>query len=133
VMSLYERLIDFRDEQFAADVFAKRAIVCLKKAAAPGLGFDDAKIFEFGIGFGDGVAIDAQLFGQRANRRKDFSSAQCSGSGGRFDLIDYLQVDGFAGFVVDLEEHVGLLSYDSMTVKKTCQAEFSGEFLINRS
>ncbi len=110
MMSLYERLIDFRDEKLAADFFADSSVVFFKEAAAAGLCFDDAETFELGVGFGDGVAIDAKFLRKRSNGRQRFAGSKSTGSGGGFDLIHYLEVDGFAGFEVDLKEHVVLLS-----------------------
>src|SRR5215475_9237308 len=102
-MGLHERLIDFCDQQFSASILAQRTVVRFEKTAAAGLSFDDAEVFEFGIGFGDGVAVDSKFFSERANRRKGFAGTQGTGSGGDFDLIYELKVDGFAGFVVDLK------------------------------
>src|SRR5207248_1158034 len=39
----------------------------------------------------------------------------------RFDLVYQLEIDGFAGFVIDLKNHACLLSYDSRTVGRSCQ------------
>jgi hypothetical protein len=124
VMGLHESLINFGDEQLAANFFAQRAVIGFEKAAAAGLSLHYAETFQFRIRFGDRVSIDAKFFGKRPNGREHFAGAQCSGSGGGFDLIDELKVDGFAGFVVDLKEHIGLLSYDSRTVDRNLSSEF---------
>ncbi|MFM1944861.1 MAG: hypothetical protein RI897_3843 [Verrucomicrobiota bacterium] len=67
VVGGHDGLVDFGHEHFASDLFTEGGLVFADEAAAAWAGFDDPLGFEFGVGFGDGVAVNAQLFGERAD------------------------------------------------------------------
>ncbi|MPN63357.1 hypothetical protein SDC9_211115 [bioreactor metagenome] len=79
-------------------------------------GFDNALVFEFGVGFGDGVAVDAELFGKRAESWERFAGFESAGSGGEADLISQLEVNWFAGVKIDFKQHRQPLCYCHTTV-----------------
>ena len=103
-------LIDFLQQQFFADNFREGRVVLFQKTAFAGNGFDDALAFEFRVGFGDGIAIDAQFLGQRADGRQRFAGAQFSRGRGVADLVGQLEVNRFARLEINLKHHSRLLS-----------------------
>lgn len=98
-------LVDLLDEQLAADFLAQRGVVFFQEAALAGQSLDDALVFQFGIGLGDGVAIEAKFFSQRANGRERLAGLQSAGGGGGLDLVDQLEISGLAGFEIDMQEY----------------------------
>src|SRR5258708_712522 len=105
MVSLNNGLVDFDDQKLAANVFAQGGMIFFEETAASGKSFDDAEAFQFGIGFGDGVAVDAKLFRQRTDGGERFAGAEGAGSSGGLDLLDQLQVDREAGLEIDLQQH----------------------------
>ncbi len=112
VMGLHDGVIDRADEDFLADFFFEGRIVFFEEATFARKRFDDALAFEFGIGFGDGVAIDAELFREGADGGEGFAGLEGAGSGGVADLIGDLEVNGFTGFKINLQDHSGLTVLD---------------------
>ena len=102
-------LINFREQQLLADLFGERRIVFLQKTAFAGNGLDDALAFQFGVGLGDGVAVDAQFLGQRADGRQRFAGPQRARSRRVADLVHQLQIDRLAGLEINLKNHGVLL------------------------
>src|SRR5258708_21043880 len=105
MVSLNNGLGDFQDQKLAANVFWQSGMIFFEETAASGKSFDDAEAFQFGISFGDGVAVDAKLFCKRSDGPERFTGAECAGSSGGLDLLDQLQVDREAGFEIDLQQH----------------------------
>ena len=68
-------------------------MIFFQEAAAAREGLDDAEAFQFGIGFGDGVAVDTKVFRERANGGEGFAGPEGAGGGGSLDLLDQLKVD----------------------------------------
>ena len=86
-------------------------MILLKEASFAGQAFDYAQAFEFGIGLRNGVTVETKLFGKRTDGGKRLAGLQLAGGGSGLDLINELEIDGHAGFEVDLKEQgVGLLS-----------------------
>jgi len=67
VVRLHDGGVDVVGDEFEADLFFERAVVVREETAFAGQGFDDALGFEFELGFGDGVAVDAEFLGERTN------------------------------------------------------------------
>ena len=102
-------LVNFRRQQFLADLFVERRIAFLQEAALAGNRLDDALPLQFGIGLGDGVAIDAQFLGQRADGRQRFAGTQRARSRRLTDLVHQLQINRLAGLEINLKNHGRLL------------------------
>src|SRR5262245_57561336 len=84
------------------------------ETALAGDGLDDALALELGVGLGDGIAIDAQLFGERPDRRQRVARLHRARRRGRFDLVDDLEIHGNAGFEIQGQTHVTVIGqYDS--------------------
>ena len=66
-MGLNDGLIDLFGQELEADFFPVRRVVGPDEAPFPGDGLDDALAFELRVRLGDGVAVDAQLFGERTD------------------------------------------------------------------
>jgi len=130
--------VNFRRQQFLADLFVERGIAFLQETALARNRLDDALAFQFGVGLGDGVAIDAQFLGQRADGRQRFAGTQRAGGRRVADLVHQLQVNRLAGLEINLKYHGRLLlSYNSMTVGGRRQEDFStglaGGFVVRNS
>src|SRR5262245_8165968 len=111
-----DRFIDLGAQQPLPRLLVERGIVLFQEITFAGNGFDDALVFEFGVGFGDGIAVDAQFFGEGSQGRERFAGAQATGSGGVAHLVSELEVDWFAGVKIDLKDHASLTvieHYDS--------------------
>jgi hypothetical protein len=67
--------------------------------------FDDPLTFQFAIGFGNGVAVDAELFRQGADARKRLPRSKSPTGCGHPDLIHNLEVSCLAGVEIKFEEH----------------------------
>lgn len=65
VMGHDNDLVNLFDEQLPPDFLAQRGVVLLQEASFAGQGLDYAEAFEFGIGFSDGIAVEAKFFRQR--------------------------------------------------------------------
>jgi hypothetical protein len=105
VMRSDDGFVNFAEQQFVADLFFERRIIFGKETAFALKRLDDALTFEFGVGFGDGIAIDAQFLRQWANGRQRVSRPQGPGSGGITDLIDQLEINWFASLKIDVKHH----------------------------
>ena len=103
VMGLDDGGVDFIGDEFEANLFFKGAVVVGQEGALAGEGFDDALGFEFVVGFGDGIAVDAEFFGEGTDGGEGFAGAKGAGSGGGLDLVHDLEVNRFAGFKIELE------------------------------
>ena len=116
MVRLHNGLVDVLDQQLAPGVLAQSRMIFFQEAAPPRQRLNHAQAFELRIGLGDGVAIDAQLLRQRTDGGKRLARLERPGSGGGFDLIHNLEVDGHAGLEIDLENHIRLSvigQYDS--------------------
>jgi len=100
-----EGLVDPADEDLVARFLSKGGDVFLEETALAGHGFDHAQALQFGVGLGDGVAVEAQLLGQRADGGERFAGLERARGGGVTDLIDQLEIDGLAGLEIDLKCH----------------------------
>ena len=60
-------LVDLRGEQVVTGGFLEQRVAVFEEAAFARKRLDDALRFEFGVGLGDGVAVDAELLGERAD------------------------------------------------------------------
>ena len=69
-------LINLREQQLVFDLPGERRTVLLQKTAFAGDGLDDALAFQFGVSLGDGVAVDAQFLGERADGRQRVAGPQ---------------------------------------------------------
>ena len=67
VMRLNDGLIDLFGQQLEADFFSVRRLVGPDEAALAGDRLDDALALELRVRLGDGVPVDAQLFGERTD------------------------------------------------------------------
>ena len=80
VVRVDDDVVDHLGEQLAADVLAEgRGVLLADEAALAGDGLDDALVLELGVGLGDGVAVDAQVFGQRADAGQRLARSQRAG------------------------------------------------------
>jgi hypothetical protein len=75
------------------------------ETAFPGECFNHALTLELGVGFGDGIAIDAEFFRQGTDRRQRLARPNGAGCGGGFHLVNELQVNGFAGLEIEVKSH----------------------------
>ena len=91
-------------------------VAVLEKTALAGNDLDDALVRQLGVGLGNGVAIDAQLLGELAHGWQRLPALQTSRGRSIADLIHQLQVGWLAGFEINVEEHIRLLSQDTVTV-----------------
>ena len=106
VMRVHDDVVERLGEQLAAHVLPERRVALVAdEAALAGDGLDDALALELGVGLGDGVAVDAQLLGQRPDAGKRLARLHRAGRGGDLHLVHELQVDGLAGLEVELESH----------------------------
>jgi hypothetical protein len=65
----------------------------------------DAGAFEFEVGAGDGVGVDDELLGERADRGNLLAGREPGGRDEVFHLVDNLEVDGRAGRGIDMNLH----------------------------
>jgi hypothetical protein len=108
VVRLHDGLIHLFGQQAHAGVLAERRRLAADEATlACGRG-DDALALELGVGLGDRVAIDAQVLGERPNRRQGIAGLGRARRDGGFDLVDQLQVDRLTGLVIQLKLHGSL-------------------------
>ena len=105
MVGLHDGVIDRFVEELLPHLFFEGRIIFTEEAAFAGDRFDDALFLEFGIGLGDGVAVDAELFGDGADGWEGFAGPEGAGGGGGFELIDELEVDRFAGSEIEVEDH----------------------------
>ena len=70
VVGLNDSFIDLLGEELVADFLPERRVALPDEAAFAGDGFDDALAFELRVGFGHGVAVDTQFFGERTDGRQ---------------------------------------------------------------
>jgi hypothetical protein len=96
VMRLNDGVIDVVGKQFEPNVFLEGGTGVANEAPLPGNRFDDVLALELRVRFGDGVAIDAQVFGNEPDRRQRISCFESAGSQSGFGLIDELEVDGLS-------------------------------------
>ena len=100
-------LVDLRGEQVVTGGFLEQRVAVFEEAAFARKRLDDALRFEFGVGLGDGVAVDAELLGERADAGERLAGPQRAGRGGGPDLVRDLEIDREAGLEVELKEHEG--------------------------
>ena len=105
VMRLNDCLVDFFNEHFSPHVFSQWRLAFLEETTLARDGFDNAEVFQLGIRLSDRVSIHAQFLRQRPDARQCFSQFQCARCRSGLDLIDHLQINGLAGFEIDLDEH----------------------------
>src|SRR5712664_1163200 len=58
---LYDGLVDLLDQELAPDFLAQCRVILFQKTAPPRQRLDHAQAFQFGISFGDRVAVDPKL------------------------------------------------------------------------
>ena len=105
VMCHDHSLVDFLHQQLLPDLLGERRAVLFEEAAFAGEGLDDALALEFGVCFGDGIAIDAQFLRQRPDGRERLARTERPGRGGVADLIHQLKINRLAGLEIDLKHH----------------------------
>jgi len=88
-----------------AGLLGESGMVGLEETAFARQGFDEALGFKLGVGSGDGVAVDAQFLGERAEGGERIAGAQAPGSGGVADLVGQLQIDRLARLEINLKDH----------------------------
>src|SRR5262245_46998950 len=115
MVGLNDGLVDLVGQQPQTGILSQRRSSVADEAALAGERFDDALALALGVRLGDRVAIDAQVLGQRPDRRQQVARLRRPRGDGRLHLVHHLQVDWLAGFVIQLEQHVSL-SYDARTV-----------------
>jgi hypothetical protein len=108
MVRLHDGLVDLVDKKLAPDFFSQSRVILFQKRTSPGQRLDHAEAFQFGISLGDRVAVDAKVFGEGTDGGERLTGAQSARCGGGLDLIDQLEVDGHAGFEVDLEDQARL-------------------------
>ena len=96
VMRLDDGVIDVVGKQFESNVLLEGGTGVSNEAPLAGNRFDDVLALEFGVRFGDGVAIDSQVLGKEPDRRQRVSCLESAGSQSGFGLIDELEVDGLS-------------------------------------
>src|SRR5437016_7136309 len=67
MVSLYNGLVDFLDEQLAADFLSQGRMILFQETTSPRKRLDHAEAFQFRISFGDRVAVDAKFLSQRTD------------------------------------------------------------------
>lgn len=103
--------VDLGDEEFLANCRCERGLDRLYKAALAGNGFDDAEVFQFGVGFGDSIAVQVKLPCQRPNGGQGVPRFKSPGGGGETDLIDQLAINGCGGIRINLKKHTVIGQY----------------------
>ena len=64
--------------KLAPDLLAQWRLARFKEAAPTRHSLDHTQAFEFGISFGDGIAVQPKLFRKWTNRLKCIAGAQCA-------------------------------------------------------
>ena len=67
MVRLHDGLVDVLDQQLAPDFLAQCRLIFFQETTPPRQRLNHAQAFELRIGFGDGVAIDAQFLRQRTD------------------------------------------------------------------
>src|SRR5262245_48386610 len=70
MMGLNDGVVDIVAEQLESHILAERRTCLADETSSAGDRLDHALVLELRICLGDGVAVDAQLLGQWADRRK---------------------------------------------------------------
>src|SRR5688500_4154559 len=68
MMRMAHRIVDALGDEFAAGVLAQGRVGGADETALAGNRLDNALPLELGVGLGDGVAVDAELLGERTDR-----------------------------------------------------------------
>jgi hypothetical protein len=98
--------VQFSGEAVGSDGLAELGGAAgLEEATGTLAGLDDAFGFEFGVGAGGGVAVDAEFLGEGADGGEGLTWAERAAGGGVLHLLDDLEVDRDAGLEVDVGEH----------------------------
>src|SRR5262245_55105151 len=105
VMCLDHRFVDGFRQRLPAGVLLHGGLHGTDEAALAGVCLDDTLGLELRVGLGDGVAVDAQLFGERPDRRQALAGAHRTGGRRGLYLVSELQVNRFARLEVDRESH----------------------------
>ncbi len=106
LMRRNDGFINLGDNRGISNLLAQRTIAAFKETAAPRDGFDDAATLQFGVSLGHRISVHAQFFREWSNGRKGVAGPQGAGSGGVTDLVNQLQVNRLARFIVDAEDHI---------------------------
>ena len=104
-MRLDDGVVDLLGNELLPDFFLVGRVVRADEAALAGDRLDDALALELGVGLGDRVAIDAQLFGERPDRGQRVARLDGARCRGGLHLVDDLQVDRLAGLEVQEQAH----------------------------
>src|SRR6266516_1878306 len=105
VMGLDHSRVDFVGHEPETNLFLEWRIVRAHKTAFARHGFDHALAFKFRISFGNRVAVDAKLFGQRPDGRQRLARLKGTGAGRGFDLVHHLKIDRLARLEIELKQH----------------------------
>jgi hypothetical protein len=112
-----DRLVDFLDQQLAADFLAQGRVVLFQETSLAGQRLDHTQAFQFGIGLRDRITVEVKLFRERPDGGERLAWPQCPRCRRNLNLIDQLEIGRFSGLEIDLKKQIcGPLSYDSMTV-----------------
>ena len=107
-MRRHDRLVDLHHQHLVPDLFPEGRVAVLDEATFAGDGLDHTLVFQFRVGLGDGITVDAELHRQWPDRREGIAGPELAGSGGGADLVDDLEIDRLAGFKIELDQHSGL-------------------------
>ena len=75
VVGLDDGVVDFLGEELETDVLPEGRVVARGRSSPCRHRLDHALAFELGVGLGDGVAVDAQLLGERPDARQRLAGA----------------------------------------------------------
>src|SRR5207253_9917751 len=88
MVRLYNGLVDFLDEQLAADFLSQGRMILFQETTSPRKRLDHAEAFQFRISFGDRVAVDAKFLSQRTDGWERLAGPQRPRCSRGLDLID---------------------------------------------
>src|SRR2546425_7754240 len=64
MVRLHDGLVDLLGQQLAPDLLSQCRMILIQETTSPRQRFNYALAFQFGISFGDGIAVDAQFLSQ---------------------------------------------------------------------
>ncbi len=135
VVRLHHSLVYLAHEQPVAGLLPQRRGAAVGEEATLAVHvLDHALRLQLGVGFSNGVAVDAQLLGQRTDAGQRLAAPERARRGGGLHLLGELEIDGQAGLEVEREKHgrsagkLAYLSHDTRTVNADVNGKFSAPF-----
>src|SRR5665213_1377680 len=105
VVGGHDRFVNFLAQNFLAGGLGEGRIAAFEETTTTRNRLDDALVFQLGVSFGDGIAIEAKLLRQGPNRRQRLAGAQPARGGGVTNLVHQLEIDRLARLEINLQKH----------------------------